>query len=111
MLNAKIDYASADSLSMSIKNKMAWLYGNASIEYEDIKLKAALISIDFDKNMIHAYAMEDSLCNPVGIPEFKQGELSFKSKEIAYNFTTRKGLIQHLNKWIVCYPGAKSLLF
>lgn len=96
MLNAKIDYASADSLSMSIKNKMAWLYGNASIEYEDIKLKAALISIDFDKNMIHAYAMEDSLCNPVGIPEFKQGELSFKSKEIAYNFTTKKGLIQQV---------------
>ena len=96
MLSAKIDYASADSLSMDVKNKMVWLYGNASIEYEDIKLKASLISIDLDKNTIHAYATEDSVCNPVGTPEFKQGELSFKSKEIAYNFTTKKGLIQNV---------------
>jgi lipopolysaccharide assembly outer membrane protein LptD (OstA) len=94
MLSAKIDYASADSLSMDIKNKLVWMYGNASIEYEDIKLKASIISISFDNNTIHAYATEDSLCNPVGTPEFKQGDLSFKSKEIAYNFTTRKGLIQ-----------------
>jgi lipopolysaccharide assembly outer membrane protein LptD (OstA) len=96
MLSAKIDYASADSLSMDIKNKMAWMYGNASIEYEDIKLNAAIISIDFDNNTIHAYASEDSLGNPIGTPEFKQGSLSFKSKEIAYNFTTRKGLIQNV---------------
>ena len=50
MLSAKIDYASADSLSMDMKKKMAWMYGNASIEYEDIKLKAAIISINFDNN-------------------------------------------------------------
>jgi lipopolysaccharide assembly outer membrane protein LptD (OstA) len=96
MLSAKIDYASSDSLSMDIKNKMAWMYGNASIEYEDIKLKAAIISISFDDNTIHAYASKDSLGNPVGTPEFKQGDLTFKSKEIAYNFTTHKGLIQNV---------------
>jgi len=96
MLSANIDYASSDSLSMDMNNKMAWMYGNASIEYEDIKLKAAIISIDFDNNTIHAYASEDSLGNAVGTPEFNQGDLSFKSKEIAYNFTTRKGLIQNV---------------
>jgi hypothetical protein len=96
MLSAKIDYASADSLSMDMKKKMAWMYGNASIEYEDIKLKAAIIVIDFDQNTIHAYATQDTLGNPVGTPEFAQGDLTFKSKEIAYNFTTRKGLIQNV---------------
>ena len=96
MLSAKIDYASADSLSMDMKKKMAWMYGNASIEYEDIKLKAAIIVIDFDLNTIHAYATQDTLGNPVGTPEFVQGDLTFKSKEIAYNFTTRKGLIQNV---------------
>jgi len=96
MLSAKIDYASADSLRMDIKNKIAWMYGNASIEYEDIKLKASIISISFDDNTIHAYATEDSLCNPVATPEFTQGDKNFKSKEIAYNFTTRKGLIQNV---------------
>ena len=96
MLAAKIDYASADSLSMDIKNKKAWMYGNASIEYQDIKLNAAIIEIDFDHNTIHAYPAKDSLGNPIGTPEFKQGELSFKSKEIAYNFTTKKGLIQNV---------------
>jgi hypothetical protein len=96
MLSAKIDYASADSLSMDMKHKMAWMYGNASIEYEDIKLKAAIIAINFDDNTIHAYATKDSLGNDVGTPEFKQGDLTFKSKEIAYNFTTKKGLIQNV---------------
>jgi len=96
MLSAKIDYASADSLSMDMKEKMAWMYGNASIEYEDIKLKAAIIVIDFDDNTIHAYATKDTLGNEVGIPEFSQGDLTFKSKEIAYNFTTKKGLIQNV---------------
>ena len=96
MLSTKIDYASADSLSMDIKNKIAWMYGNASIEYEDINLKAAIISINFATNTIHAYPTYDTLGNPVGMPDFKQGDLSFVSKEIAYNFTTRKGLIQNV---------------
>ncbi len=96
MLSAKIDYASADSLSMDMKKKMAWMYGNASIEYEDIKLKAAIISIDFDNNTIHAYESQDSTGKTIGTPEFTQGTVSFKSKEIAYNFTTRKGLIQNV---------------
>jgi len=96
MLSAKIDYASADSLSMDLKQKKAWLYGNASIEYEDIKLNASIIEIDFDDNTIHAYATQDSAGKDIGTPEFKQGSISFKSKEIAYNFTTRKGLIQNV---------------
>ena len=96
MLKAKIDYASADSLSMDLKNKKAWMYGNASIEYEDIKLKAPVISIDFDNNTIHAYASYDSSGKAISIPEFTQGTMTFKSKEIAYNFTTRKGLIQNV---------------
>ena len=94
MLNAKIDYSSADSLSMDIKNKVAWMYGNASIEYEDLKLKAAIIKIDFKNNTVHAYASQDSLGNAVGMPDFTQGELNFKAKELSYNFTTRKGFIQ-----------------
>jgi lipopolysaccharide assembly outer membrane protein LptD (OstA) len=96
MLSTKIDYGSADSLTMDMQKKMAWMYGNASIDYEDIKLNAAIISIDFDKSTIHAYQSQDTAGNPVGIPEFKQGDLSFKSKEIAYNFKTRKGLIQNV---------------
>ncbi len=96
MLTAKIDYASADSISMDIKKQMAWMYGNASIEYEDIKLNAAIISIDFKNNTIHAYATQDSTGKDVSVPEFTQGTLSFKSKEIAYNFTSHKGLIQNV---------------
>jgi lipopolysaccharide assembly outer membrane protein LptD (OstA) len=96
MLSAKIDYASADSLSMDMKGKKAGMYGNASIEYEDVKLNAAIIEIDFDNNTIHAFATKDSLGNTIGTPEFKQGNITFKSKEIAYNFTTRKGLIQNV---------------
>lgn len=94
MLQAKIDYASADSLNMDIKNKVAWMYGNASIEYEELKLKAAIIKIDFQNNTVHAYETQDSLGNSIGTPDFTQGDLKFSAKELAYNFTTRKGFIQ-----------------
>lgn len=95
-LKSKIEYQSADSISMDLKQKKAWMYGNASISYEDIKLKAALIIIDFDKNTVEAYAAQDTAGNPVGTPEFSQGSLNFKSKELSYNFTSRKGLIQNV---------------
>ena len=94
ILEAKIDYSSADSVSFDIRHKMAYMYGNASIAYQDIKLKAAEIIIDFNKSIVTANAATDSTGKTIGVPDFTQGDLNFKSNTLSYNFTTKKGLIK-----------------
>lgn len=95
-LNSIIDYASADSIVMDIKQKKAWLYHDAAIKYEDISLKAYLVVIDFATNTVHAYAGADSTGKEIGTPEFTQGSLTFKAKELSYNFNSKKGFIKQV---------------
>jgi len=95
-LSSAIEYTSADSISMDIKQKKAYMYGNASIKYEEIMLKANSIIIDFNTNTVFAYVTYDSLGNAIGMPDFTQGTLNFKAKELSYNFNTKKGLIKNV---------------
>jgi hypothetical protein len=96
MLEGKIDYAAADSISFDIRKKMAYMYGNAIIKYQDIKLIAAVIIIDFNKSTVYANAITDSTGKTIGVPDFTQGTLNFKSNSLSYNFNTKKGLIKNV---------------
>lgn len=96
MLDGKIEYAAADSISFDIRNKMAYMYGDAIIKYQDITLKAAVIIIDFNRSIVTANVVNDSTGKSIGIPDFTQGTLNFKSNSLSYNFTTKKGLIKNV---------------
>jgi hypothetical protein len=96
MLDGKIDYAAADSISFDLQKKMAYMYGNAIIKYQDIKLIAAVIIIDFNRSIVNANAVTDSAGKTIGIPDFTQGTLNFKSNSLSYNFNTKKGLIKEV---------------
>lgn len=96
MLDGKIEYAAADSISFDIRKKMAFMYGDAVISYQDITLKAAVIIIDFNRSMVSASYATDSTGTKTGIPDFTQGSLNFRSNNLTYNFTTRKGLIREV---------------
>ncbi|MBN2616267.1 MAG: LPS-assembly protein LptD [Bacteroidales bacterium] len=82
-----------DSIVQDLKNKMVYLYGDADITYGDINIKAAYISVDFNNNTLFAKGVKDSTGKVVGIPVFKQGDQSFKSKTLQYDFTSKKGII------------------
>ena len=92
-LNDKVDYSSKDSLRFEIKGQKVFLYLDADIKYQDINLKAAYVEIDFPNNQVHATGVEDSTGKVVGTPEFTQGDQTFKSKSINYNYTTKRGFI------------------
>lgn len=96
VLEANIDYAAADSISFDIKNHLAYMYGSASILYKDIKLKAGKITIDFDKKILYATCLTDTSGKKQQIPDFTQGNNNFRSENISYNFTNRKGLIKNV---------------
>lgn len=94
LLDAKVDYASYDSIIFDAKGKVLFLYDTAQINYKDIELKANLIEINMDKKELWGKGTADSLGQENGRPRFKQGEQSFDAKEIGYNFETKKGLIK-----------------
>ncbi len=82
-----------DSIVQNLAEKQVFLYGNAEVTYGDIDLKAAFIRVDFNNNTIFARGVKDSTGKIIGKPVFKQGDETFKTKNITYNFVTRKGII------------------
>lgn len=93
-ISSKVEYHSADSIVLDIENKKVFMFREAEIQYEKINQKAAYIEIDFPTNTLTAKPLVDSLGKAFGQPEFTEGSQSFKSKEMKYNFKTRKGLIK-----------------
>ena len=77
-------------------NKKVWLVGEAVVTYGDITLKADSIVLNMETGQVYAIGRRDSTGKLVGSPEFKQGEEQFKSKELTYNFKTKKGLIKNI---------------
>jgi lipopolysaccharide assembly outer membrane protein LptD (OstA) len=93
-LHSKVDFKATDSLRFEIDKQKVYLYKEADVKYEDVGLKAAYLEIDFPKNKVHASGVPDSTGKDQGIPEFTQAGQTFKSKEMDYNYTTKKGYIK-----------------
>lgn len=95
-LEARIDYQSRDSIKFNVKNQIVELFGAAMVDYGTIHLEAGYIRIDFSKYMIYAYGLPDSNGVVQGTPLFKDGDQEFESDTIAYNYESKKGIIQHI---------------
>ena len=95
-------YNSEDSLLNDMKNRKAFLYGNAVVKYEDMTITAAFIEVNLDKKEIYAYGRTDG-DSIVGKPEFSQGDETFVADTIRYNFDSKKGIIKNVT---TIYDGA-----
>ena len=95
-IDAPIHYKANDSIVFYGSGK-GFLYGEGNVRYEQarpIELKADLIQMNMDSNTVYATGRLDSLGKPVGLPVFKDNTDEYSSKELAYNFETRKGFIK-----------------
>ena len=95
-IEAKIVYKCVDSLRFNIKEKKAYLFEQADINYQKINLKANFVNMNFNRNEVFAKGVEDSTGILQGNPIFKDGDKNFDSKELLYNFDTKKGLIKQI---------------
>lgn len=95
-LEAEVLYHSRDSFRISVAEQKIYLFGEAEVNYDDIELKADYIVFDMTNNIVMATSMTDSLGKPSGKPEFKQGNETFQSDTLIYNFETRRGIIKHV---------------
>lgn len=91
---SKVTYHADDSLMLDNEEHKAYLWGKAWVKYEGIELKADYLEIDFEKNEVFAAGLPDSNGALQNTPIFTEKGQDFESKEILYNFNTKKGLIQ-----------------
>ncbi|MGM0572960.1 MAG: putative LPS assembly protein LptD [Bacteroidota bacterium] len=91
MLDAKVEYSAEDTIYHDIRNRRVYIYGNADLQYEEMHLQADYIEIDFNNNELRATGLPDSAGVIQGRPVFSEGNQSFQSDELRYNFNTERG--------------------
>lgn len=93
-LEKPVMYKCVDSLEFDMDNKLIVLYNNSDVTFDGINLTAYQISIDFDNDIVEAIGIRDSIGQTISdAPVFKDGEQTFTSEHIAYNYKTKKGRI------------------
>ena len=92
-LKDKVTYNAKDSILIDMENQKAYLYNHAHVTYQDIKLDAGYIEIDFGRDMVFATSVKDSVGKDSQLPVFLQGADKFTAGKITYNFKSKKGKI------------------
>jgi lipopolysaccharide export system protein LptA len=87
-----IKYFAKDSVISDVAGKVMHLYGDASIEYGTISLKAAYIRIDWEASTLTAEGAADSTGRTVNRPVF-QDDQEYEADRIVYNYKTKKGRV------------------
>jgi lipopolysaccharide assembly outer membrane protein LptD (OstA) len=96
VIKSKIKYHAKDSIRVDLENEIVYLYGEATVDYEDLHLEADYIVIDMANKELFAEGTKDSLGVLKGSPNFAQAEQKFRSNAIRYNFQTKKGRINYV---------------
>ena len=96
VLEAIITYSAEDSIIPDFINQKMYMYKNAVVNYQSIELKADYIMLDMVNKEVYAEGLPDSTGKIVGNPVFKDGEETFESKTMRYNFETQKGIISEV---------------
>ncbi|WP_396596300.1 putative LPS assembly protein LptD [Dokdonia sp. R86516] len=92
-LTDKVVYKATDYQRISQRKKKIYLYNEAEIVYEDMKINAGEIILDYETNTVFARGIEDSAGNYSQIPYFVQGPNEVKPDSIKFNFDTQRALI------------------
>jgi hypothetical protein len=89
-----VKYTSEDSTIMDVERKEVHLYGNAEVNYGTINLKADYIKLNWLINEVYAIGTYDSTTTKMkGDPIFQDGQETYNTKNIRYNFKTKKAII------------------
>ena len=92
-LDSPVEYGAKDSIFFDNKSNLVHLYGNAYVNYGNLKLTAAYIVVDMKNSVATAEPRMDSVGKPKGLPNFKDGTQDVSANKMRYNFISRKGII------------------
>ena len=96
-IDAPVNYQADDSLVYMASTNTAHLYGSAEVKYENMDLKSDKIRMNLDSSLVHATGSPDSTekSGIKGRPVFVMGADNYDTDTIAFNFKTKKGLVQN----------------
>jgi len=69
------------------------MYGDATVNYQKIELKAQYIEFDMEKKEVFAKGLPDSTGKITSRPIFKEGDQTFTMDDIYYNFNSKRAKI------------------
>ena len=97
-IDAPVNYQADDSLVYDAHSKVAHLYGNSNVKYENMDLTSDRISMDLDKSNVRASGTADSTeeGGVKGKPVFKMGSDTYDTDTIKFNFKSKKALINNV---------------
>lgn len=97
-LQTTVDYSARDSTILDVDNETVYLYGDASVNYGDVQLKADFIKLNWGASEVFAHGLPDTtkkVGEPVsGKPIFSQGNEAYNTDTIRYNFKSKRAIIK-----------------
>jgi len=86
-----------DSLVYNVKNKKMFLFNKAELKYKTTDLKSGKIFVDYDRNELEAFGIEDTSDTAKvklkQTPVLAEGADIYEGSRIKYNFRTQQGFI------------------
>ncbi|MFT5595304.1 MAG: hypothetical protein ACI8QH_000085 [Flammeovirgaceae bacterium] len=100
-LDGPVNYSALDTIINDIVNGKVYLFGDAVITYQDIKLQADRIIYDFSNYTVHAEGVKDTAGVWVGKPVFEQGDSKFDAFNMDYNFKSKKAYVRQVQTDVI----------
>ena len=94
-IDAPVVYSAEDSMTYEAATGLAHLYGKSHVQYENMDLESDQIYMSMDSSLVHATGSRDTTGQKYGTPIFKMGNDTYETDTMAFNFKTKKGLIQN----------------
>ncbi len=91
-----IVYNADGYMKTDLRTKKVSLVQNARVTYGTIELTADSIVLDMETGSVYATGRIDSTGKMAGKPIYKDGSEEFESKELTYNFKSKKGVISNV---------------
>ena len=98
-IDSPVEYTASDSIVYIAGSNTAYLYGSSNVKYQNMDLKSEKIYMSLDSSLVHATGVVDTLSEKglSGTPVFQMGSDTYENDTIAFNFKTKKGLIQNVS--------------
>ena len=97
LLQATVTYSAKDYNAFNKKEQKMYLYNEAKVNYQDMEITAGTIVIDYNKNLIYAGRVKDSLGEYTQGPIFKQADNIVEPDSMIFNFKNKKAIIFNSN--------------
>ena len=93
-LQSPVEYTASDSIVFDISSGTLFLYNEGTLNYGEFGLEAPRVEVKMEDETLWAGPVRDSAGTITSErPSFKQGEDTYTSDELTYNFSTDKGRI------------------